>query len=93
MQAVKSLSWTLNKRVFKDKVKKRVENQLPKFKAGSLALLEALLGKNKMVSFKFAIVQPGISKTSFSPKLSFVLAAADDSIRNNGNDPMIVIGS
>jgi len=93
MQAIKSQVWTVNKSAFTSKLRDRVHNNPGKFLAGSEATLNELMEKPKRIAFKFGIVQPGISHETFSPKLSYILAATDDSIINNGYSPLIVIGS
>lgn len=93
MQAVKSQSWTTNKNTFKNKIKRRTEHNSEKFLVGDLNAFLTLLGKVKPLEFFFAIVQPGISKETFSAKLSYILAAADDSLINSGYRPLIAIGS
>lgn len=93
MQAVKSQAWTTNKQSFRQKVLSRVIGKPEKFVVGTGTQFETLMTKAKRIQNHFTIVQPGISKSTFSPKLSYILAAADDSIQNNGYEPLIVIGS
>lgn len=93
MQAVKSQAWTTNKQSFRRKVLSRVVGKPEKFVVGTGAQFETLMTKAKGIQNHFTIVQPGISKGTFSPKLSYILAAADDSIQNNGYEALIVIGS
>lgn len=93
MQAVKSQAWVINKNTFKKKIEDRVEGNARKFKRGDLAQFRAIMAKAKRVQYHFTVVQPGISQASFSAKLSHMLAATDDSIINNGYEPLIVLGS
>lgn len=93
MQAVKSQAWTANKQTFKQKVANRVNGKGHKFLLGDLNEFNRLMDCGKRMVYHFTIVQPGLSQQEFSPKLSYILAAADDSITNNGFDPIIVIGS
>lgn len=93
MQAVKSQSWAVNKKTFKNKICNRTNNKPEKFLAGNLTSFTELMDKNKKIEYGFAIVQPGLSQATFSEKLSYMLAATDDSIINFGNKPLIVIGS
>lgn len=93
MQAVKSQAWTSNKQTFKTKINNRTKESPEKFIIGNLVNFNELFSKTKRVDFSFAIVQPGLSEATFSPKLSYILAATDDSILNLGYEPLIVIGS
>ncbi|MGC2237414.1 MAG: hypothetical protein WA584_14725 [Pyrinomonadaceae bacterium] len=93
MQAVKSQSWVVNKRTFKNKINSRVKNKSQKFLVGDVNLFSEIMDKNKIIEYSFAIVQPGLSQATFSEKLSYMLAAADDSIIHCGYRPLIVIGS
>ena len=93
MQAVKSQAWTVNRQSFSRKILQRTNGNPRKFLAGNPAIFQALMSNGKRLQFLFTIVQPGISQTTFSPKLSYILAAADDSITNSGYLPMLVIGS
>lgn len=51
------------------------------------------MNKSKRAEIILSIVQPGISQANFSPKLSHILAATDDSLINSGFEPLIAIGS
>ncbi len=93
MQAVKSQAWTTNKHTFKNKILNRTKDHFEKFIVGDIVALNALMNKSKRVEFSFSIVQPGISQASFSPKLSYILAATDDSLINSGFEPLVAIGS
>lgn len=93
MQAVKSQVWTANKHSFKNKIISRTRQHLDKFIVGDINDFKMLMTKSKRAEFYFIIVQPGISQETFSPKLSHILAATDDSIINNGYEPLIAIGS
>jgi superfamily II DNA or RNA helicase len=93
MQAVKSQSWTTNKTSFRKKIASRTADKIHKFMVGSPAQFDVLTSKAKRIQNHFTIIQPGISKDSISPKLSHILAAADDSIQNNGNEPLVIFGS
>lgn len=93
MQAVKSQSWTPNKNSFTKKVLERTDDKPHKFLVGNKHLFSQLMNTQKLISFSFVIVQPGISTNSISDRISYVLAATDDSLRNNGSEPLIVIGS
>jgi hypothetical protein len=93
MQAVKSQVWTTNKNTFKNKILNRTMAHNEKFIVGDKDAFTALMNKGKRAEFIFYIVQPGISKTTFSPKLSYILAATDDSLINSGFEPLVAIGS
>jgi superfamily II DNA or RNA helicase len=93
MQAVKCQSWTANKHTFRQKVVHRTDGNPRKFLLGDQQQFLNLINSGKRVVFLFSIVQPGISPAALTPKLSYILAAADDSITNNGYDPLIAIGS
>jgi superfamily II DNA or RNA helicase len=93
MQAVKSQAWTVNKQTFQSKVHNRVQGKPEKFLIGDINDFNILINKSKRLQFHFAIIQPGISEGTFTPKLSYILAAADDYISNNGYLPLVVIGS
>jgi superfamily II DNA or RNA helicase len=93
MQAVKSQIWVKPKKVFIEKVISRVSGNPEKFIVGNQTSFETIMGKNKRINFSFAIIQPGISQSTLTPKLSYILAAADDSIRNNGFERLLVFGS
>lgn len=93
MQAVKSQAWAINKQTFKKKMANRTNGNPAKYLTGDLATFEALMNNGKRLEYRFSIVQPGISQETFSPKLSYILAATDDSIINSGYEPLIVIGS
>lgn len=93
MQAVKSQAWAINKQTFKNKMTSRTNGNPAKYLTGDLNAFEALMNNGKRLEYRFSIVQPGISQETFSPKLSYILAATDDSIINSGYEPLIVIGS
>jgi len=92
MQAIKSQMWVVNKTAFQQKLDDRVGGNSQKFLVGSEATMLALLAKPKRLDFKFGVVQPGISRTALSPKLSYLLGATDDFISNGGYE-LVVIGS
>lgn len=93
MQAVKSQAWTSNKKSFKKKVIERTEDKPSKFLLGNNQLFLQLMDRQKLFVFSFVIVQPGISANSISDRISYVLAATDDSLITNGNEPLKVLGS
>jgi superfamily II DNA or RNA helicase len=93
MQAIKSQAWTANKHTFKNKILNRTKENKEKFIVGNIAAFAALMNKSKRAEFIFSIVQPGISQATFSPKLSHILAATDDSLINSGFEPLVAIGS
>ena len=93
MQAVKSQVWTTNKHTFKNKLLSRTKAHNEKFIVGDKDAFTALINKSKRAEFIFSIVQPGISQATFSPKLSHILAATDDSLINSGFEPLVAIGS
>jgi hypothetical protein len=51
------------------------------------------MSKQKLITFSFVIVQPGISADSISDRISYVLAATDDSLTTNGYEQLKVLGS
>lgn len=93
MQAVKSQAWTTNKHTFKNKILNRTKEHNEKFIIGDKGTFTSLMNKSKRAEFIFSIVQPGISQATFSPKLSHILAATDDSLINSGFEPLVAIGS
>lgn len=93
MQAVKSQVWTANKHTFKEKIISRTKDNGTKFLSGDLSKFKALMDKGIKADFVFAIVQPGLSERTFSAKLSYILAATDDSLNNSGYESLMVIGS
>ena len=93
MQVVKSQSWTPNKNAFAKKVLDRTEDKPHKFLVGNKHLFSQLMNKQKLFSFSFAVVQPGISADSISDRISYILAATDDSLVTNGYESIRVIGS
>jgi superfamily II DNA or RNA helicase len=93
MQVVKSQSWTPNKNAFAKKILDRTEGKPQKFLVGNDHLCSELISKQKLLSFSFAVVQPGISADSISDRISYVLAATDDSLITNGYDRLQVFGS
>jgi hypothetical protein len=93
MQTIKSQLWLKNKRTFRKKMKDRVKDKNKKFVKGNFNNLSAILESSKRFDFYFTIVQPGVSKESFSTKLSFILAATDNDIIHNGYEPIKIIGS
>lgn len=93
IQAVKSQAWTTNKHTFNNKIKNRTRWHNEKFIVGDKDSFTALMSNIKRTEFVFSIVQPGISQATFSPKLSHILAATDDSLINSGYEPLNVIGS
>lgn len=93
MQAVKSQAWTTNKHTFKNKLLNRTKEHNEKFIVGDKDAFTGLMNKSKRAEFIFSIVQPGISQATFSPKLSHILAATDDSLINSGYEPLVAIGS
>lgn len=93
MQTVKSQVWTANKPTFKSKIANRTNDNPFKFLSGDLVLFNSLMEKGLKANFIFAIVQPGLSESTFLPKLSYILAATDDSLINSGYNSLMVIGS
>jgi len=93
MQAVKSQSWTPNKNSFSKKVLERTDGKPHKFLVGNKHLFSQLINKQKLIAFSFVIVQPGISANSISDRISYVLAATDDSLITNGYEQLRVLGS
>lgn len=93
MQAVKSQVWTTSKHHFREKLLSRTYQRDDKFISGDRTAFTTLINKSKMAEFTFTIVQPGISAATFSPKLSYILAATDDYLINNGYESLIPIGS
>ena len=93
MQAIKSQSWTTKKYTFKNKILDRTNDHPEKFIIGDQTIFTGIINQSKRIEFTFAIVQPGISQATFSPKLSHLLAATDDSINNSGYEPLVAIGS
>lgn len=93
MQVVKSQSWTPNKNAFTKKVLDRTEDKPHKFLLGNKHLFSQLMNMQKLFSFSFAVVQPGISAASISDRISYILAATDDSLVTNGYESLRVIGS
>jgi hypothetical protein len=93
MQAVKSQSWTPNKKSFSKKVLVRTDDKPNKFLVGNKHLFSQIMNKQKWITFSFVIVQPGISADSISDRISYVLAATDDSLNTNGYEPLQVLGS
>lgn len=93
MQAVKSQAWATNKQTFKKKILDRTKIKQEKFILGDYDTFSNLVDTPKQLSFSFAIVQPGISKNSISDRISYILAATDDSLSTNGYEPLIVVGS
>ena len=93
MQAVKSQSWTPNKNSFTKKVFDRTDGKPNKFLVGNKHLFSQLMNKQKLIVFSFVIVQPGISADSISDRISYILAATDDSLTTNGYEPLKVLGS
>lgn len=93
MQAVKSQAWVSNKHEFLTKVIDRAKKKPEKFLIGDLDQLMDLINENKRFEFGFCIVQPGIAIDSISTKLSYILAATDDSLINSGYQPLLILGS
>jgi len=93
MQAVKSQVWTVNRNAFIEKILSRTKNKDKKFILGNKDTFIELMNANKSKAYRFSIVQPGISKDSISSKLSYILAATDDSLTHEGHEPLLVIGS
>ena len=60
---------------------------------GWIHLFSQLMNKPKLIAFSFFIVQPGISANTISDRISYVLAATDDSLLINGTEPLLVLGS
>lgn len=85
-QANKSLVWTTNKNVFLKKLESRVKGKQNKFLRGNLASCKAILSTPKIFKFVVHIVQPGISKSGLSEKISTVLASTHSYIQSNGNN-------
>lgn len=85
-QANKSLVWTTNKSVFLRKLKDRVKGKEDrKFIKGTLEICEAMFAKPKIIKFVIHIVQPGVTKSGLSEKVSAVLASAHSYVQSNGN--------
>lgn len=93
MQAVKSQVWTVNKSAFENKILRRTNNREDKFLIGNKETFTSLMHANKSIIYRFSIVQPGISRDTFSARLSYILAATNDSLLNSGYEPLLVIGS
>lgn len=93
MQTVKSQVWIDNTNIFKKKLKNRIKDNSHKFINGDEAHLFKLIDMGKLLKFSFVIVQPGISSKSISNKICHVLASTDDSLKNSGYEPLIILGS
>ena len=93
MQVVKSQAWTPNKMAFRNKVLSRTDGKPQKFLNGDETIFSQLMGKAKLFSFSFTVVQPGISADSISDRISYVLAATDDSLITNGSETLKILGS
>jgi len=94
-QAEKSLIWTKSINVLKDKINDRSlkkDNEVKllgtdnKIKIGSKADLDRMLASGKQFKFEIFAVQPGLSKSNISEKLSHLLASTDDYIISNANN-------
>lgn len=93
-QCMKSLLWTVNKQVFKNKIERRTKDSSSKFIKGNLKDFCNMIDKTKSVKFSIVMVQPGISQNSISGKIEIILAATNDYIRSNGNnDELRIWGS
>ncbi|WP_052600328.1 DEAD/DEAH box helicase [Aureispira sp. CCB-QB1] len=93
MQVVKSQVWTPNKKTFCKKIISRTKDKDEKFLIGDVEIFKNYMNQSKKFVFIFTVIQPGISETSISAKISYVLAATDDSLITNGYSPLKVIGS
>ncbi|RLD35696.1 MAG: hypothetical protein DRI74_10395 [Bacteroidetes bacterium] len=93
MQVIKSQAWTTNKHTFKSKILNRTKEHPEKYIVGNKDIFTDFMNEGKRLVFSFTIIQPGISQATFSPKLSHILAATDDSLVNSGYESLIAIGS
>jgi hypothetical protein len=91
-QANKSLVWTTNKPTFMKKLINRVSGKEDvKFVKGTLDACKGILSKAKILKFIIHIVQPGITKSGLSEKVSTVLASSHSYIKSNGNNERLNI--
>lgn len=93
MQAVKSQSWTVNKSFFRKKVLDRVNGKSHKFISGDESLFKKILAQNKRLDFQFIVVQPGISQSTFSSKISYILGAVQEHIVRGNSNSFVVMSS
>lgn len=92
-QAVKSLIWTTNKSIFKDKINSRIKDNNSKFIIGDEILLNQIFNQPKPINYSITIVQPGISKNDLSEKISTVLASTESYIESKNGLKFIVLAS
>ena len=94
-QAEKSLIWTKSINVLKSKIIARLQNEdnevqllgtTNKIKIGSQNDLNRMLDSGKQFKFEIFAVQPGLSKSNITEKLSHLLASTDDYIISNANN-------
>ena len=94
-QAEKSLIWTKSIKILKSKIKDRLlkpDNEVQllgtanKIKVGTQNDLDRMLDSGKQFKFEIFAVQPGLSKSNMSEKLSHLLASTDDYIISNANN-------
>lgn len=97
-QAEKSLIWTKDILTIKKKIKDRLKNKDNdvlllstdnKIKHGTQADLTRVFDSGKSFKYEIFVVQPGLSKTDISEKLSHLLASTDDYIRSNANNEFL----
>jgi superfamily II DNA or RNA helicase len=93
MQALKSQCWTVNKNTFTSKIVSRTDEHEEKFVVGNLEHFKSIMVKNKRFEFGYVIVQPGISSETLSSKLSYLLAATNDTLMQGGAAAFDVMGS
>jgi hypothetical protein len=85
-QSQKSVIWTSGRQTFFNKLLQRIDGRTERFRKGDLTFINRLKDTDKVLKFEIIAVQPGISKTDLSEKLSHLLAATDDYIGTNGNN-------
>lgn len=85
-QAQKSVIWTSGRQIFFNKLLQRIDGRTERFRKGNLEVLNRLKESGKVLKFEIFAIQPGISKSRLSLKLSHLLAATDDYISTNGNN-------
>lgn len=94
-QAEKSLIWTKSRHILKSKINDRLLNSddevqllgsTDKIKIGTQNDLDRMLNSGKQFKYEIFAVQPGLSKSNMSEKLSHLLASTDDYIISNANN-------
>ena len=96
-QVVKSIIWTNRFDILIRQIKQRTKNRVTpsRFVKGGISDVEQAIiqAKRQGSSFEIVAVQPGITKSGLTAKMSTIFGSADDFIKHANCSPLRILGS